>query len=65
MLNALSQDQRDVLEHLHTAFNSQPIVEEYFRAQMELASLCQALGDALSASIGLNYATACGVSCCG
>jgi hypothetical protein len=41
------------------------IVDEYFKAQSELATLCQTLGDALSESIGLNYAAACGVSCCG
>ncbi len=65
MLNALSPEQRDELEHLQNAFISQPIVQEYFTAQAELASLCQALGDMLSESIGLNYAAACGVSCCG
>ena len=65
MLNTLSLEQRNDLEHLYNAFNSQPVVQEYFRAQMELASLCQALGDVLSESIGLNYAAACGVSCCG
>jgi cell fate (sporulation/competence/biofilm development) regulator YlbF (YheA/YmcA/DUF963 family) len=65
MLSALSPEQRDDLERLQNAFISQPIVQEYFNAQAELASLCQALGDALSGSIGLNYAAACGVSCCG
>jgi cell fate (sporulation/competence/biofilm development) regulator YlbF (YheA/YmcA/DUF963 family) len=52
-------------ESLQNAFVNQPIVQEYSKAQMELASLCQALGDALSESIGLNYAAACGVGCCG
>lgn len=65
MLNALNVEQRDELEYLHNAFNSQKVVQEYFQAQTELASLCQVLGDMLSESIGLNYATACGVSCCG
>jgi cell fate (sporulation/competence/biofilm development) regulator YlbF (YheA/YmcA/DUF963 family) len=65
MLNALSAEQRDELEHLQNAFISQPIVQKYFTAQAELSSLCQALGDILSESIGLNYAAACGVSCCG
>lgn len=65
MLNALSAEQRDELERLQNAFISQPIVREYFNAQAALASLCQALGDTLSESIGLNYAAACGVSCCG
>jgi cell fate (sporulation/competence/biofilm development) regulator YlbF (YheA/YmcA/DUF963 family) len=65
MLSALSAEQRDELERLQNAFINQLIVQEYFNAQSELASLCQALGDALSESIGLNYAAACGVSCCG
>ena len=65
MLNALSPEQRAELESLKNAFLDQSVVEEYFKAQSELAILCQTLGDALSESIGLNYATACGVSCCG
>ncbi len=65
MLNALSPEQRTELESLQTAFIGQPVVQEYLKAQTELATLCQALGDRLSESIGLNYAAACGVSCCG
>lgn len=65
MLNALSAEQRAELEGLQSAFVNQPVMQEYFKAQTELATLCQALGDALSESIGLNYAAACGVSCCG
>jgi len=65
MLNALSVEQKAELEDLQNAFVNQPVVQEYFKAQTELATLCQALGDTLSESIGLNYATACGMSCCG
>jgi cell fate (sporulation/competence/biofilm development) regulator YlbF (YheA/YmcA/DUF963 family) len=65
MLNALDAEQRTELEILKNAFVNQPVVDEYFKAQTELATLCQTLGDALSESIGLNYAAACGVSCCG
>jgi len=65
MLNALSAEQRHELENLENAFTNQPVVQEYFAAEAELTSLCQALGDALSGSIGLNYAAACGSSCCG
>lgn len=65
MLNALNAEQREELENLHNAFNSLPIVQDYFHAQIELEALCQTLGDELSESIGLNYAAACGVSCCG
>ena len=65
MLNALSTEQRAELESLQSAFVNQPGVQEYFKAQTEFATLCQTLGDAISESIGLNYAAACGVSCCG
>ena len=65
MLNALSAEQTAELESLKNTFVNQPVVQEYSKAQTELASLCQALGDALSEAIGLNYAAACGVSCCG
>jgi cell fate (sporulation/competence/biofilm development) regulator YmcA (YheA/YmcA/DUF963 family) len=65
MLNALSAEQTAELESLKNAFVDQPIVQEYSKAQTELVTLCQAVGDALSESIGLNYAAACGVSCCG
>jgi cell fate (sporulation/competence/biofilm development) regulator YlbF (YheA/YmcA/DUF963 family) len=65
MLNALSAEQTAELECLKNVFVNQPVVHEYFKSQTALATLCQALGDTLSESIGLNYAAACGVSCCG
>jgi cell fate (sporulation/competence/biofilm development) regulator YlbF (YheA/YmcA/DUF963 family) len=65
MLNSLSPEQRDELQRLESAFTNQPVVQAFISAQAELATLCQALGDTLSKSIGLNYAAACGVSCCG
>jgi cell fate (sporulation/competence/biofilm development) regulator YlbF (YheA/YmcA/DUF963 family) len=65
MLNALSAEQQAEFESAKNAFLDQPIVQEYFKAQAELVNLCQALGDTLSESIGLDYASACGVSCCG
>lgn len=65
MLNALSDEQKAELEASRVAFVDQPIVQEYFSAQTEMAALCQELGDRLSESIGLNYASSCGVSCCG
>jgi cell fate (sporulation/competence/biofilm development) regulator YlbF (YheA/YmcA/DUF963 family) len=65
MLNALSPEQKAELEELHGVFINQPLVQEYIKAQMEFATICQTLGDALSESIGLNYAAACGASCCG
>ncbi len=65
MLNALSAEQSTELESLKNAFLNQSVVQEYLKAQTELVGLCQALGDVFSESIGLNYAAACGVSCCG
>ena len=65
MLNALSAEQKEELESLQNAFVNQPVVKEYFKAQTEFATLCHALGDRLSESIGLNYSASCGVSCCG
>ena len=65
MLNALSDEEKAELEASRVAFVDQPIVQEYFSAQTEMAALCQELGDRLSESIGLNYASSCGVSCCG
>ncbi|OGO64559.1 MAG: hypothetical protein A2029_16055 [Chloroflexi bacterium RBG_19FT_COMBO_47_9] len=64
-LNALNNIQREELLELQSAFTSQPVVQEYFSAQVELTTLCQALGDELSGAIGLNYAAACVASCCG
>jgi cell fate (sporulation/competence/biofilm development) regulator YlbF (YheA/YmcA/DUF963 family) len=64
-LNALSNTQREELLNLQSAFTSQTVVQEYFTAQAELTTLCQALGDELSGAIGLNYAAACAASCCG
>lgn len=65
MLKALSDEQRTELESLQSRFVDQPVVHEYSKAQTELVTLCQILGDTLSEAIGLNYAAACGVSCCG
>lgn len=65
MLNALSAEQQTELESVKNTFLDQPLVQEYFKAQTELVNLCQTLGDTLSESIGLDYASACGVSCCG
>ena len=65
-LNALNNMQREELMELQLAFTSQAVVKEYFSAQAELTTLCQALGDELSTAIGLNYAAVCATSsCCG
>ncbi len=64
MLNALSTEQKAELEELRVAFVNDPVVRGYFEAQTEFTALCQSLGDALSESIGLNYAASCGAGCC-
>jgi len=65
MLSAQSNVQREDLLQLQSDFTNQPVVQEYFTAQAELTTLCQALGDELSGAIGLNYAAVCATSCCG
>ena len=65
MLNAVSPEDRAELERLREAFLSEPSVNAYFQAQAELNAVCQAAAHILSQSIGLNYAAACGASCCG
>jgi cell fate (sporulation/competence/biofilm development) regulator YlbF (YheA/YmcA/DUF963 family) len=65
MLNALTPGQRAELESLHSAFVNQPVMQEYINTQTELVALCQSVGDTLSEAIGVNFAAACGVSCCG
>ncbi|MGB9585797.1 MAG: YlbF family regulator [Anaerolineales bacterium] len=65
MLNALTTEQKAHLEKLQDEFMKQASVQNYLKAQTGLATLCQSLGDQISEAIGLNYSSACGVSCCG
>lgn len=65
MLNAVSQEDRAELERLHQAMLAQPAVASYFKSQGQLTALCQVIGVQLSERIGIDYAAACGVSCCG
>lgn len=65
MLNALNAEQKAYLDSLKDSLMNQATVQNYLSAQNELATLCQYLGDQLSDALGLNYASACGVSCCG
>lgn len=65
MLNAVSPEDRVELERLRQAFLSEPTISAYFQAQAELTSVCQAVAEIISKSIGLNYAASCGASCCG
>lgn len=65
MLNAVSPEDRQELERLQQAMFAQPAVASYFKTQGLLTALCQALGGQLSERIGIDYASACGASCCG
>ena len=64
-LNAVSPEDQAELEQLHQALLSEPSVNAYFEAQTELIPICQAAAELISKSIGLDYAAACGASCCG
>jgi cell fate (sporulation/competence/biofilm development) regulator YlbF (YheA/YmcA/DUF963 family) len=64
-LNAVSPEDKAELERLRLAFVSEPSVQAYFEAQTELTTLCQATGDLISQTIGLNYSAACSSGCCG
>ena len=63
-LNAVGPDDRAELEGLQGTMMSEGSIGAYSRAQQQLAALCQAVADALSERIGLNYAAACRASGC-
>jgi cell fate (sporulation/competence/biofilm development) regulator YlbF (YheA/YmcA/DUF963 family) len=64
-LNAVSPEDRSELERLHKRMLAQPSVTDYVLAQGNLTLLCQQLAGRLSNLIYLDYASACGASCCG
>jgi cell fate (sporulation/competence/biofilm development) regulator YlbF (YheA/YmcA/DUF963 family) len=64
-LNAISEAERAELERLKTDYLMLPTVEAYNNAEAELTALCQQAAGIISSAIGLNYAAACGASCCG
>ena len=65
MLNAVSEAERDEIERLRDDYVTLPSVQTYAHAQAELTSLCQQIAGMISEAIGLDYAAACGASCCG
>lgn len=65
MLNAASEAERAELEKLKNDYLTRPTVQAYAKAESELTALCQQAAGMISESIGLNYAAACGASCCG
>lgn len=65
MLNALSEPDRAELERLKNEYMTRSAVQMYAVAEAELTALCQQLAGRISKATGLNYAAACGASCCG
>ena len=64
-LETLTPDELTVLNLLRNAMMNQPSVHAYVDAQNELMLLCQAAAQELSATIGLDFASACASGCCG
>jgi cell fate (sporulation/competence/biofilm development) regulator YlbF (YheA/YmcA/DUF963 family) len=64
-LGAVSTEEQAELNRLRRAYEEEPSVAAYLAAQRDMVSLMQAAGDRLSAQIGLDFAAACGGSCCG
>ena len=64
-VETLSPDELTVLNLLRNAMMNQPSVHAYVDAQNELMLLCQAAAQELSATIGLDFASACASGCCG
>ena len=66
MLNAVSDEERQELQRLQDRFYHQPSVLRYTKAQEELVTICQDIGDNLSKAIGLDYGASCKTGgCCG
>ena len=63
-LNAVAAEDRVELERLRRAALEQPSLIEYSRAQEDLKHLCQAVGDSLSARIGLDFSSTGGAGGC-
>ncbi len=66
MLNAVSDEDQQILLSLQEQFNQQDSVRNYLLAQQALTAECQAIGDKISANIGLNFSSVCKTGgCCG
>jgi cell fate (sporulation/competence/biofilm development) regulator YlbF (YheA/YmcA/DUF963 family) len=65
MFNTITQAEKKDLERLWQVFLEYKSVQGYFDAQGELQALCRACAQVISDNCGLDYATSCGVSCCG
>ncbi len=64
MLKTASAEDRAELERLQRAFQNDPTVAAYLKAQAGVMALCQAAADQLSRHIGLSFTSACGPGCC-
>jgi len=63
-LGVLGDAERAELNRLRQEVHQQPSVVRYSDRQARLAGLCQAVGDALSRQIGMDFAAACGSGGC-
>jgi cell fate (sporulation/competence/biofilm development) regulator YlbF (YheA/YmcA/DUF963 family) len=65
VLNAVSESERAELEQLHQDYLTCASVQTYTAAEADLIAICQQAASMISAAIGIDYAAACGSSCCG
>jgi cell fate (sporulation/competence/biofilm development) regulator YlbF (YheA/YmcA/DUF963 family) len=65
MLGAVSPEDQADLDALKEALRTNETIIAYSQSQADLAALCQEAGGLLSQRIGINFAAACGKSCCG
>lgn len=66
MLNAVEDDERQELQNLQAEFHRQESVKDFIKAQENLISLCQEIGEILSDATGLDFGSACRIGgCCG
>ena len=64
-LKTITLQEQNEFEQLRQAFLTQPSVVAFYQAQASLVAICQAAGDILSDSTGLNFAaSACSSGCC-
>ena len=65
MFNITTDEEKKDLERLWIHFVSFQSVKDYLQAQENLQALCRDCAKIISDQCGLDYATACGASCCG
>lgn len=66
MLNAVDDNERQELKELEEQFYRLETVQGYMKAQENLVSVCQEIGDILSDAIGLDFGVSCRIGgCCG